>query len=109
MLIKQDTSQTGADRRRYKRLDLLHTASLREGERIVDCIIRDISMSGARVLTEEQIDAQQNLKLEIEGVGALNGRIVWQRVDQIGIQFLDEPGTVETCIKGAWGHHVALS
>ena len=103
MLTGSASSQTGADRRRYRRIDLLHSASLREGERVMDCVIRDISAGGARILIEERIAEQHELVLDIEGVGRLSSRIVWQSVDQAGIRFLEEPVTVRSHIEAAWG------
>jgi hypothetical protein len=82
---------------------LLHSASLREGERTVDCVIRDISASGARIIIERRLAQQRALVLDIDGVGGLNGRLVWQRADEAGIRFLDEPNTVRSYIAAAWG------
>ena len=101
--------KTDADRRRHKRFNLLHSASLREGTRVVDCVIRDISLSGARVLVKRRsVAEQQELVLDIEGVGLLHSRIVWQREDQAGVQFLVDAATVQSCIAAAWGRDLDI-
>lgn len=103
MLVEDKTIRSGADRRRHKRIALLHSALLREGERVIDCVIRDISMSGARLLIEQRIAEQQDLVLDIAGVGRLTGQVVWQRADEAGLRFLDEPGMVKSHVTAAWG------
>ncbi len=109
MSALQTAPETDADRRRHKRFNLLHSASLREGTRVVDCVIRDISLSGARVLVKRRsVVEQQELVLDIEGVGLLHSRIVWQREDQAGVQFLVTPATVQSCMNAAWGRDLDI-
>jgi len=107
MLAGRPAIQTGGDRRRYKRVRLLHSAALRDGGRLIDCVIRDISTGGARLLIEERVAKQQELVLDIDGVGRLNSRVVWQSADQAGIRFLDEPVTVKSQLDAAWGPDTA--
>lgn len=108
MLVQRDITKKNIDRRQHKRIALLHSASLRDGERRVDCVIRDISMSGARIIIERRLAKQRELVLDIVGVGALNGWLVWQRADEAGIRFLEEPGTVKSHIAAAWGKDAEL-
>lgn len=109
MLAKRAITKKTADRRQYKRIALLHSTSLREGERIADCVIRDISMGGARIIIERRLGQEGELVLDIAGVGGLNGRLVWQRADEAGIRFLDEPDTVKSHVTAAWGGDAGLS
>jgi hypothetical protein len=105
----QTATNDDTDRRRHKRFNLLHSASLREGTRVVDCVIRDISLSGARVLVKRRsVTERQELVLDIEGVGLLHSRIVWQREDQAGVQFLVNPAAVQSCINAAWGRDLDI-
>jgi hypothetical protein len=113
MLVERQTTETGVERRRDKRVALLHSATLRAGERIIDCVIRDISVSGAR-LDLQQLDMQQppapeqTLVLDIAEAGVLSGRIVWRQAAQAGFQFLDGPDVVKSCFTAAWGRHSAF-
>jgi hypothetical protein len=108
MMAQRAIGQRNTDRRQHKRIALLHSASLREGERTVDCVIRDISASGARIIIERRLAQQRALVLDIAGIGGLNGRLVWQRADEAGIRFLDEPKTVKSYIAAAWGKGTEL-
>jgi hypothetical protein len=108
MLAQRSITKRGVERRQHKRIALLHSASLREGERSVDCVIRDISMSGARIIIERRLAQQRELVLDIAGVGGLNGRLVWQRADEAGIRFIEEPATVKSHIAAAWGKDAEL-
>jgi hypothetical protein len=101
-------TQTGVERRRHKRLPLLHSATLRSGEHIIDCIIRDISVSGARLDVQHAPAPSQALALDIAEAGRLSGRIVWRRRAEAGFQFVDEPATVKSCINAAWGPRAAF-
>lgn len=108
MLAQRKTSPGGAERRRHKRVPLLHSATLHDGARIIDCIIRDISVSGARLDIPQPPTLPDALVLDIAEAGLLNGRIVWREGGQAGFEFLDEPGTVRSCIDAAWGRHVSF-
>jgi hypothetical protein len=108
VLVQRQTTQTGAERRRHKRVALLHSATLRDGERVIDCVIRDISVSGARLDIHQPPAPSQALILDLAEAGQLSGRIVWRQSAQIGFQFLGEPATVKSCINAAWGRHTAF-
>ncbi|HZS81967.1 MAG TPA: PilZ domain-containing protein [Stellaceae bacterium] len=93
----------GAERRRHERAPLLHSGSLHQNDDVVDCVIKDISASGARLMMERRIAEQDNFILDIDGVGLFPSRIVWQREGQAGIRFLNDPHTVQSWISAAWG------
>ena len=105
MLAQRRTVQGGSERRRHKRVALLHSATLRDGERVIDCVIRDISASGARLDIEQLQTPAHTFVLDIAEAGPLSGRIVWGRAAQAGFQFLDEPEAVKSRIVAAWGRH----
>jgi PilZ domain len=100
---RQFATAEGSDRRNHERTPLLYSGSLYDGERTVDCVIRDISLSGARLLVERRIAQQERFILDIDGVGLIPSKIVWQTRDQAGIAFLSDPGTVKSWISAAWG------
>ena len=108
MLAQRKTSPSGVERRRHKRVPLLHSATLRDGERVIDCIIRDISVSGARLEVPQPPALPQDLVLDIAEAGLLSGRIVWRDGGQAGFEFVDEPATVKSRITAAWGRHACF-
>jgi hypothetical protein len=97
---------SGTERRRHQRAALLYSGSLYNGERTVDCVIKDISASGARVMVEHAIEAAKGFVLDIDGVGFIRSKIVWQSDDHAGIEFLNDPHTVQSWISAAWGKDV---
>src|SRR5258708_11057523 len=103
MVGEQIETNAGAERRRHERCPLLYSGSLHNGADAVDCVIRDISASGARVIIERRITQEQNFILDIDGVGLFPSKIIWQREDQAGIRFLDDPSTVKSWINAASG------
>jgi hypothetical protein len=108
MLAQRKTSPDGVERRRHRRVPLLHSATLHDGERVIDCIIRDISVSGARLDIPLPPALPETLVLDIAEAGLLNGRIVWRDGGQAGLEFLDEPAAVKSCIEAVWGRYVAF-
>jgi hypothetical protein len=108
MLAQQHTPPDGVERRRHRRVPLLHSATLRDGERVIDCLIRDISTSGARLDIPQPPALPDTVVLDIAEAGLLNGRIVWRQEGQAGFEFLDEPAIVKSRIVAAWGSHAAF-
>ncbi|MBV9521151.1 MAG: PilZ domain-containing protein [Alphaproteobacteria bacterium] len=98
----EGTGGGGCERRRHERAPLLSSGSLHKDDGVVDCVIKDISASGARLKMERRITEQKNLVLDIDGVGLFPSRIAWQREDEAGIQFLSDPSTVASWIGAAW-------
>jgi hypothetical protein len=97
---------SGSERRRHQRSSLLYSGSIYNGERVIDCVIKDISVSGARVMVERAIADDKSFVLDIDGVGLVPSKIIWQSHDHAGIEFLDEPPAVRTWISAAWGKDV---
>ncbi len=93
----------GAERRQHERSSLLYSCSIYDGENTVDCVIKDISASGARLMVEKRIAAEQEFVLDIDGVGLFPSRIVWQSDDHAGIRFLSDTSLVKSWISSAWG------
>jgi PilZ domain len=108
MLAQRKSNKTGIERRRHKRVTLLQSATLLGGDRVIDCLIRDVSVSGARLDILQPPAPTEALVLDLADAGRLSGRIVWSRETQAGFQFLDEPATIKSCINTAWGRHATF-
>src|SRR5882724_1116171 len=103
MGLHDDDDEAGSERRRHERSPLLYSGSLFDGGKMVDCVIKDISASGARLMVERRIAEQEKFILDIDGVGLFASKIIWQSEDHAGIEFLDDPSTVKSWISAAWG------
>lgn len=96
--------ETGANRRRHARAPSLYSGSLHhDGVNAADCIVRDISASGARVMLERLIADQERCVLDIDGVGLFPSKIVWRRDNEAGLEFLADPEATRFQINAAWG------
>src|SRR6185437_3850098 len=100
---EQDEAGSNAERRGHERAIVLHPGSLHDGDSAIDCVIKDISASGARLAVERPIPERERYLLDIDGLGLFPSRIVWQSDDHAGIQFLSDPSTVKSWISAAWG------
>ena len=100
---EHDLMGSDAERRRHERACVLHSGSLHNSDGAIDCVIKDISASGARLVVERRIPEQDRLILDIDGIGLFPSRIVWQSADNAGIEFLSDPSTVKSWISAAWG------
>lgn len=79
------------ERRRYARKSVLLRARFHRGRQTVDCLITNISASGARVRVEQPLDAGGAGTLENERFGMIPGEVVWLDDDHAGLRFLERP------------------
>jgi PilZ domain len=100
---RNDMMGGGVERRRHERSPLLYSGSLHKSDDNIDCVIKDISASGARLAMERRLVEAGDCVLDIDGVGLIPSRVVWQSGDHAGVQFLSDPGMVQTWISAAWG------
>jgi hypothetical protein len=95
--------EAGRNKRRHERLPVLHSGTLHHGERAVDCIIKDISASGAQLVTQAPLADRREFVLDIDQAGLFPSRLVWRQENRVGLQFLQDPGSVARRISAAWG------
>jgi PilZ domain len=87
---------TTADQRRVaKRMRVLKSAKLiLDDMRAIDCAIRDISATGAKVLIGSSNNLPEKLRLYMVSDGTIRDvEIAWKRHDMIGVNFTSEPKT----------------
>lgn len=77
------------NRRRSKRcvLDRRTTGRVRDGDRLYDCVIEDVSLGGARLNFDDAAPEGGDLVLEHPVAGSFAGRIVWMKNGVGGFQF----------------------
>ena len=89
----------GMDYRAHPRYETQFPGKFRVGDRTVDCVVLNISVSGAKASVAEPVDADSKVRLEIEGVGEFSARVVWQKDTAIGIQFHDQLHEIESIVE----------
>ena len=58
---------------------------------LVDCTVRDLSASGARIICKDQLAVQNEFRFLILADNTIcNAKVVWRRGDELGIAFTSE-------------------
>ena len=87
-ILNEDVSR--AERRRHPRTSVLRSGRLLCQGQSTDCRILNISLGGAKIHPEKPINGGPKVILNIDRFGQIAGSIVWQDVEHLGIEFLDE-------------------
>jgi hypothetical protein len=60
----------------------------REHSATLDCVVRDLSESGARLAFPSSLGIPETFDLAIPGMSPRRCRLVWRKASQIGVMFL---------------------
>jgi hypothetical protein len=82
-----------SEKRQGRRQPLAHSATiahLEGGKRIADCMVRDVSAGGARLLVKDPGSLPRSFMLLISQSGNVSRRceVVWTRHNQVGVRFV---------------------
>ena len=84
----------GENNRRASRQRVLKTvkAYRLNGAHAVDCQVRDMSETGARILIKDQLALPNEFKFVLPADGSMRiAKVVWRKGDLAGVVFLSEP------------------
>jgi hypothetical protein len=98
-----EIEDAGTDKRRHQRHSVLFSGTLHQDDMSTDCIIKDISASGARIVTERPVARDRDFILDIDRAGLFTSRLVWREDNRLGMMFLHDPDNVAQRIGAAWG------
>jgi hypothetical protein len=87
-----DKDQT--NRRKLERISVLWSGNLVCEGQAVDCLIVNVSASGAMVRAETPDICKKTVVLRSPRFGDLPGEITWRRDKELGIVFTDSPQVV---------------
>lgn len=100
--MSEDPS-SGGDRRLHRRYPVMWSATVTATtplERyVLNCRIKNISISGLHVLAERELEAGRDVTLKIDRVGSFQGRVVWSEGNRLGIRFTESPERIAELIK----------
>jgi len=102
------TSTSWNDRRLYARRHVILNGRLRGGIEEQDCVLLDLSASGAMVRLSDSTPSPAHVAVSTEHFGELHGRIVWQMHNVVGLRFSDRPQQVARVV-GAAAPHLRLA
>lgn len=88
----------GGSRRRADRKVVVWSGRVSEGDGTRDCVMLNLSASGARVATDQPLKAGCTITLHTEHFGSVVGDVVWARGKRAGIKFSADPEDVATRI-----------
>ena len=78
------------ERRRLARSRVIKGAKLVVGtSSVVDCVVRNLTNTGARIVVSSTARLPENLVLTFDGGRSLRPcRLVWRRLDETGVEFV---------------------
>ena len=83
------------ERRRFGRITVLWNAAVEDSQGLAnDCVVMELSANGARLRMAVPFERSTPVKLWSYHFGALTGRVVWQKGEQLGLAFDDEAQAV---------------
>lgn len=94
---------TPEERRQHKRLSVFWTGKLVQDdghEAEISVNLMDISAGGARVTMAEPLQGHPMVKLTIDRVGEFFGEVVWEKLGDLGIRFVDPVATDSSATAG---------
>ncbi len=91
-------ARPAAEQRFHRRHDALWFASVRDKNKDAECVVRNVSLGGAKLTLLEDLVPCSPLTLSIPGVGDFCGEIAWCRLESMGIRFLEQPQLVAQAV-----------
>lgn len=95
------------ERRHGSRGSALWQARLRVGADSYSCRVYDISLTGANIWIEETLEPGTALKLDIDQVGVIRGKVAWANAARMGITFTSDEEEVRYLL-GPRGRRLGL-
>ncbi len=92
------------DRRRFARSHVILSGRLRGGIEEQDCVLLDLSASGAMVRLSDPTPSPAQVAVTNEHFGKLHGRVIWQVHNVVGLRFADRPQRVARAVAAAAPH-----
>ena len=92
------------DRRLYARRHVVFKGRLRGGSEEQDCVLLDLSASGAMVRLSDPAPSPAHVAVATEQFGELSGRVIWQMHNVVGLRFADRPQKIARTIADAAPH-----
>ncbi len=87
-------SEDQEERRKGARGSALWEGRVRDGADNYRCRVYDFSLTGAKVWIDEVLEPGTVVKLDIDQIGVIRGRVAWAKQDQMGIEFTSDADEV---------------
>lgn len=80
--------------RQFRRKAVIWGAKLETGQGLLDCIMLDLSLGGARLRCDCQLELGKPATLMLDKFGAFPAEVVWATASEVGVQFNEAPAKV---------------
>lgn len=90
------------DRRTYKRHAVLLKGRFLYGHETADCVVSNVSATGARVRLDGSRSLNQVGTLHTDRLGAQPGKVVWSTIEDFGFAFFEEPKRVHAVLEASF-------
>ena len=90
MTDDENEGEGSEERRHGQRGSALWEARLRTGADTYRCRVYDISLTGAKVWIDAALERGAAIKLDIDQIGVIRGKIAWAQAAQAGISFTSD-------------------
>ncbi len=88
--MNEPDSEDADERRKGARGSALWKAHVRDDSDSHRCRVYDFSLTGAKVWTDNPLEPGTVIKLDIDQIGVIKGRVAWAKQDQMGIEFTSD-------------------
>jgi PilZ domain len=88
------------NKRRHQRTAVMWTGRLDCGNRAVNCVLFNVSASGAMLRLDDPDLCPSTARLILPRFGEFRVRNVWRGSDSMGIEFLESPQRVASLFRG---------
>ena len=79
---------TGDDNRQaFRRRALKGASAILPGGGVIDCVVKDISDTGARLQVVNALSVPERFELLIPGAKSVQVTVVWRKARMIGVRF----------------------
>jgi hypothetical protein len=87
---RRSTGASGAERRRYARINTTLDARIFADYQCSECKVVDLACNGARIKPRD-LFMPRTVSLQIPGIGTVSAEVVWRRKGQVGLEFRKAP------------------
>lgn len=94
----EDEEKDGKDRRRFHRSTVVWAGELVTESSVVDCVVLNISVNGAKVQLSKPYQGSDTVTLKMPRFGDFEGDVVWRSGNSVGVKFRTDPKIVATII-----------
>lgn len=104
MTATEALSNCWKERRHYARRHVILAGRLRGGVDEQDCVLLDLSASGAMVRLSDPAPSAPRVSVTTEDFGELRGQVVWQLHNVVGLRFAERPQHIARVVQAAAPH-----